>query len=105
MRLPKSNLIQAADGSWPATEAEIQQATTFINRVLTTDSVRIPPEVVIDVGIIAGVGWAVIESNPAWASGIYGCDPHKVLDVLQRACIPCHSITATESEWLPNRNS
>lgn len=38
---------------------------------------------VVDVGIIHGKGMAVIETNQAWASGIYGCDPDRVLDVLE----------------------
>ena len=41
---------------------------------------------VIDVGIIPGVGWAVIESNPAWASGLYGCNPIHALQVMEQAC-------------------
>jgi len=41
---------------------------------------------VIDIGVIPGKGWAVIETNQAWASGIYGCDPSSVLGVLEQAC-------------------
>jgi len=42
---------------------------------------------VIDVGIIRGKGLAIIESNQAWASGIYGCDPGNVLEVLEQSCV------------------
>jgi hypothetical protein len=31
-----------------------------------------------------GQQWAVIEANPAWASGIYDCDPVQVLHVLEQ---------------------
>jgi hypothetical protein len=41
---------------------------------------------VIDVGYIRDKGWAIIETNEAWASGIYGCDPIKVLKVLEKSC-------------------
>jgi hypothetical protein len=41
---------------------------------------------VIDVGIIPGKGWAVIETNPAWASGLYGCDALGALQVMEQAC-------------------
>jgi hypothetical protein len=41
---------------------------------------------VIDIGIIRDQGWAVIETNPAWASGTYGCDPTLVLEVLETTC-------------------
>ena len=40
---------------------------------------------VIDVGVIPGKGWAVIETNPAWASGLYGCDPLQALKVMEQA--------------------
>lgn len=41
---------------------------------------------VIDVGRIKGKGWAIIETNQAWASGLYGCDPGEVLKVLEQSC-------------------
>lgn len=40
---------------------------------------------VIDVGRIPGKGLAIIETNPAWASGIYGCDPLKMLEVIKES--------------------
>lgn len=52
----------------------------------------VPRGVVIDVGWIEGRGLAVVESNPAWASGIYGCHPPDVLPVIAAAC---------EVEWEP----
>lgn len=39
---------------------------------------------VIDIGRIPGKGWAVIETNPAWASGLYGCDPGEALNVMSK---------------------
>lgn len=30
--------------------------------------------------------WIIIEANPAWSSGIYGCDPVEVINVLDIAC-------------------
>lgn len=30
--------------------------------------------------------WIIIEANPAWSSGIYGCDPIEVINVLDVAC-------------------
>lgn len=41
---------------------------------------------VIDVGRIPGKGWAIIETNQAWASGLYGCDPLGALKVMEVAC-------------------
>jgi|SRR6185436_5320191 len=40
------------------------------------------PNCVIDIGIIHNKGWAVIETNPIWASGIYGCDPYKIIEAM-----------------------
>ena len=40
---------------------------------------------VIDVGRIKGKGWAIIETNPAWASGLYGCDPLAALQVMEKS--------------------
>lgn len=77
---------KAEDGSWPATREELKSAQDFCERLLADAAVDVPKAVVIDVGIIAGKGWAVIESNAAFASGIYGCDPEKVLGVLRHAC-------------------
>lgn len=82
-------LAQAEDGSWPSTSAEIDDAMAFAGRVLSTltPDVMLPAAVVLDVGDIDGCGWAVVEANSAWASGIYGCDPAAVLRVLARACV------------------
>lgn len=46
----------------------------------------LPAGVVVDVGIIDERGWAVVEANPAWGSGIYQCDPEKVLYVVAASC-------------------
>lgn len=42
---------------------------------------------VIDVGRIPGKGWAVIETNQAWASGLYGCDPVDALKVMEQSVV------------------
>ncbi|MEP0802688.1 hypothetical protein NDI37_21395 [Funiculus sociatus GB2-A5] len=40
-----------------------------------------------DVGVIQGRGWAVVEQNAAWGAGLYGCDPIEVLEVLRYAVV------------------
>jgi hypothetical protein len=60
----------------------------FMSRLLADGRVDLPRATVVDAGIIAGQGWAVVEQNAAWASGIYGCDPDQVLEVLR------HSVAA-----------
>lgn len=64
-------------------ESEFQEAEAFIQTILSDSTVDIPNATVIDVGVISGRGWAVVELNSAWGAGIYGCDPEKVLEVLR----------------------
>ena len=46
-----------------------------------------PSAYVIDVGIdMSTNSWLVIEGNPAWCSGIYGANPLKVIQVIERSC-------------------
>lgn len=58
----------------------LESPEVFVNRML--QEVYSEPSV-IDVGIVPGLGWAIIESNQAWASGIYGCDPVEALKVIE----------------------
>lgn len=44
---------------------------------------------VVDLGYLSTGELVIIESNPAWASGIYGCDLEGVLKVLEVACESC----------------
>ncbi len=67
---------------------ETTEVTAFVNRVLADDRVDFPRTAVLDVGVIAGRGWAVVEQNAAWGSGLYGCDPAEVLEVLRHAAVP-----------------
>jgi hypothetical protein len=56
----------------------------FVETLMWEDLKTMPS--VIDVGRIKGKGLAIIETNQAWASGIYGCDPSGVLEVLEKSC-------------------
>lgn len=60
-------------------------AVGFTDRLLADQAVPIPSACVIDVGYIKGHGWAVVEMNAAWSSGIYDCDPASVLDAVRAA--------------------
>ncbi len=79
-------LAQAEDGGWPMSDPERQAVERLAGQVLADASVTVPEAVVMDVGVIAGQGSAVLELNAAWGSGIYGCDPQKVLTVIERGC-------------------
>jgi hypothetical protein len=58
---------------------------------------------VIDIGKIVGRGWAVVEANPAWGSGIYGNDPDEVLNVLAKSCMKRDQLPDDYSVWLIER--
>lgn len=74
--------------NYSATEAELDQARKFAEAALLHSRVNAPRAVVLDVGTVLGRGWAVVEANSAWGSGIYGCDPDIVLDVIRCATVP-----------------
>jgi len=75
-----------ANGIWSV--EELSDAVEFCGNFLSDPKVSVPGACVIDVGLIRDEGWAVIECNAAWSSGIYGCDGAAVLPVLLRACRP-----------------
>jgi hypothetical protein len=79
---------RSEDGIWTGTAAELDEARLFCEKVLRDETVNFPKAVAVDVGVIEGFGWAVIECNAAFGSGIYGCDPGAVLRVLRGACAP-----------------
>jgi hypothetical protein len=74
--------------NFAATESELSEAESFVRTVLADERVDLPRAAVLDVGVIAGRGWAVVEQNAAWGSGIYGCDPVQVLEVIRNASVP-----------------
>jgi hypothetical protein len=76
--------LQRARGFAQSTQ-EVAEATAFLETVLRDPRVDLPRAAVVDVGVIEGRGWAVIEQNAAWGAGIYGCDPVAVLHVLRAA--------------------
>lgn len=90
-------LAMAADGSWPISAEESAGVHEFMASLLA--EVVVPPAVVIDVGVIAGRGWAVVEANSAWGAGLYDCDPDRVLEVLGRSCVPRDHLTAADAKW------
>jgi hypothetical protein len=79
---------------------ELDDALLFANQVLSKPEVTLPPAVVMDVGYIEGRGWAVIEANPVWGSGIYGCDPARVLEAVAWGCKPIAALSAEDKQWV-----
>jgi hypothetical protein len=80
-------------------------ALAVCSRLQAERSVTLPPAFVVDVGLIEGRGWAVVEFNPAWCSGLLGADPAAVLGVLERACRDAEDLSPGEAVWLVERPS
>jgi hypothetical protein len=76
---------------------ELDAAAEFADSVLS--SVPCPRAFVLDVGIIKGRGWAVVEPNECWGAGIYGCTPAKILEVLLAATVQKHKATEEDGKW------
>jgi hypothetical protein len=93
-------LAQVDDGSWPAAPEETAEVLEFVESFLQDTAVQLPPAVVVDIGKIRHRGWAVVEANPAFGSGIYGCDPVQILPVLERACVKQEHITENDVPWV-----
>lgn len=76
---------------------EADAAREFANLVLS--SVPCPSAFVLDVGIIRGRGWSVVEPNECWGAGVYGCTPSEVLEVLLAATVARRTATGEDMKW------
>jgi hypothetical protein len=93
-------LAQAADGSWPLSPSESAAALSCLEALLADDRVRLPPAIVVDIGRVPGRGWAVVEANPAFSSGLYGCDPKDALRTIASASKPLSSASGDDMAWI-----
>jgi hypothetical protein len=93
-------LARGSDGTWPMSQDEEDAARACLDRLLADPAVALPPGAVVDVGVIEGRGWAVVEANPAWASGLCGADPRAVLAVLRACCVPVREVRSEEGRWV-----
>ncbi|MEV0687621.1 ATP-grasp domain-containing protein [Nocardia sp. NPDC050378] len=53
--------VRAENGSWPAAPSEVTAVQAFIEKLAA--EVPVPPSIVIDVGLIEGRGWAIVEAK------------------------------------------
>jgi hypothetical protein len=75
------------DDKWVVDPDLLEMTRSLVDRLLDDPCVEIPKALVLDCGVIRGVGAAIVEANVASGSGIYGCDPKDVLEVLRAATI------------------
>lgn len=64
-------------------DGNASEALTFVAALL--QNVSLPRAFVLDVGLIADRGWAVIEFNAAWGAGLNGCSAELVLPAIVAA--------------------
>lgn len=83
---------------------ECSHVRAFCERMFSQSRLALPPAFVMDVGLIEDRGWAVVEFNPVWCSGLLGANPRHVLDVLQRACRDAEELSETDRHWLVSRS-
>lgn len=67
-------------------DADVEAAAAFARDA--AGAVALPRAVVVDVGYVAGRGWAVVELNPAWGAGLNGCDAERVWACIAAASGP-----------------
>jgi hypothetical protein len=70
------------------THEEGAEMREYVQTILADSRIDLPRSAVLDVGVIRGRGWAVVEQNAAWGSGLYGCNPIEVLEVLRHTALP-----------------
>jgi hypothetical protein len=77
--------------------------SSFCDRLFSRSGISFPPAFVMDIGVIDERGWAVVEFNPAWCSGVLGADPGKVLKVLERASQEKRRLGVADRHWVVER--
>jgi hypothetical protein len=82
----RNGLLLDEDAEAPSAD-EIAGLRGFVGDVLADPQVALPRAIVLDAGIITGRGWAIVEANGAWGSGIYGADPVEALQVIRHATV------------------
>ena len=80
-----AEVVGESTSAWPSSPEEFALAKNTAEAAYRATADSLPRSVVIDTGYIRGLGWAVIEANPSWGSGLYGCDESLVLDVIAAA--------------------
>jgi hypothetical protein len=82
----------------------VEQAKAFITPHLK--SLDLPSSVVVDVGHVEERGWAFIEANQTYASGVYyQADPRQILPAILRSSGPRALVRDSDKKFLRNLES
>lgn len=90
-------LAQNEAGDWPFLDTEEAEARAFLETILASPEVELPPACVLDIGRTSGGEWAIIEANPCWGAGLYGCHAPAALEAGRHALK--HTAAMTEENW------
>ncbi len=96
-------LADGPDGDWSFLCSEEDEAKAFASLVMADPRVALPPSCALDVGRLANGSWAIIEANPCWGAGLYGCDPKSVLETVRVAVIRRDHVSAESNQWISKR--
>lgn len=96
-------LAQNEQGLWTFLDDEEAAARIFAGQVLADPCVSLPPACTLDIGRLIDGSWAIIEANPCWGAGLYGCAPELVLNILSSAILPQTKIVAEHRPWISAR--
>lgn len=96
-------LAQDEKGDWTFEQEEEAEAIRYAHLILEDSRILLPPACTLDMGRVANGSWAIIEANPCWGAGLYGCDPAAVLESLGDAIIPHPQVTETHRQWISAR--
>ncbi|MFN8552609.1 MAG: ATP-grasp domain-containing protein [Candidatus Obscuribacterales bacterium] len=91
------------DDSFVEADNSANERSIFIESLLEDETVPLPPACVVDIGLIRGKGWAVVEANPAFGAGIYQCEPARVLPVLARSLVLRRDLSPSDHPWVLER--
>lgn len=97
--------------SAPREKLLYESGCEWMTGFLADSVVELPSAVVVDIGFIEGVGWAVVEANQAYCSGVYcggyatmtaspGADPKEVLRVIERSGGLRSKVRPEDRKWL-----
>lgn len=98
-------LAKSSEGLWPFLHQEEAEARSFAANLLSDDSVPLPPACTLDIGKTSGGIWSMIEANPCWGAGLYGCDPFHALQTIRAAILPKTEVTDLLRPWISKRKT
>jgi hypothetical protein len=78
-----------ARGGQPEKQASASEgmgAAELLLKLLRDRNVGLAPGAVLDVGLIAQRGWALVKAHPAWSAALHGCNADRALAAVAAAC-------------------